>query len=113
MHFSRYVISCSCYLFRNKKVFSSKNGVKVIIIERQLCIYRKYVGEERSMEEENPGKKLRRTEANMITWSNLDTIPAYRELQKTTPVNLAEAMTGEKGADRVKKYSVPMAAGIA
>lgn len=49
----------------------------------------------------------------MITWSNLDTIPAYRELQKTTPVNLAEAMTGEKGADRVKKYSVPMAAGLA
>ena len=28
------------------------------------------------------------------------------------PVKLAEAMTGESGADRVKKYSVPMAAGL-
>ena len=48
----------------------------------------------------------------MITWKNLDTISAYRELQKTAPVNLAEAMAGENGADRVKKYSVPMAAGL-
>lgn len=48
----------------------------------------------------------------MITWKNLDTISAYQELQKTAPVNLAEAMAGENGADRVKKYSVPMAAGL-
>ena len=48
----------------------------------------------------------------MITWKNLDTISAYRELQKTAPVNLVEAMAGESGADRVKKYSVPMAAGL-
>ena len=48
----------------------------------------------------------------MITWKNLDTISAYQELQKTEPVNLAEAMAGENGADRVKKYSVPMAAGL-
>lgn len=48
----------------------------------------------------------------MITWKNLDAVSAYQELQKTTPVNLAEAMTGENGADRVKKYSVPMAAGL-
>ena len=49
----------------------------------------------------------------MITWNNLDTIPAYRELQKTAPVNLTEAMAGEQGAERVRKYSVPMAAGLA
>lgn len=49
----------------------------------------------------------------MITWNNLDTIPAYQELEKTEPVNLAEAMTGEKGAKRVEKYSIPMAAGLA
>ena len=28
-------------------------------------------------------------------------------------VNIAEAMSGEQGAERVKKYSVPMAAGLA
>ena len=48
----------------------------------------------------------------MITWNNLDTIPAYQELLKTASVNLAEAMAGEKGAERVRKYSVPMAAGL-
>lgn len=48
----------------------------------------------------------------MITWNNLDTVHAYQELLKTAPVNLAEAMTGEKGAERVRKYSVPMAAGL-
>ena len=49
----------------------------------------------------------------MISWNNLDTISAYRKLLKTAPVNLAEAMTGEKGAELVGKYSVPMAAGLA
>ena len=48
----------------------------------------------------------------MITWNNLDTIPAYQELLQTASVNLAEAMAGEKGAERVRKYSVPMAAGL-
>lgn len=48
----------------------------------------------------------------MIAWKNLDTVSAYQELLKAAPVNLAEAMAGEKGADRVKKYSVPMAAGL-
>ncbi len=49
----------------------------------------------------------------MLAWKNLDTVSAYQELLKATPVKLAEVMTGEKGADRVKKYSVPMAAGLA
>ena len=49
----------------------------------------------------------------MITWNNLDTISAYQELQKVAKVNLREAMTGEAGAERVGKYSVPMAAGLA
>lgn len=48
----------------------------------------------------------------MVAWKNLDTVSAYQELQKVAPVNLAEVMTGEKGADRVKKYSIPMAAGL-
>ena len=49
----------------------------------------------------------------MITWKNLDTIGAYQELAKVARVNLAEVMSGANGADRVKKYSVPMAAGLA
>lgn len=48
----------------------------------------------------------------MITWKNLDAVSAYQELLKAAPVNLAEAMAGENGAQRVKKYSVPMAAGL-
>lgn len=49
----------------------------------------------------------------MITWKNLDTVEAYQELAKVEPVNLKEAMSGESGAERVKKYSVPMAEGLA
>lgn len=49
----------------------------------------------------------------MITWNNLDTVSAYQELVKAAPVNLAETMSGENGAERVKKYQVPMAAGLA
>ena len=49
----------------------------------------------------------------MITWNNLDTLEAYKELSNVKKVNLAEVMTGENGAERVKNYSVPMAAGLA
>ena len=49
----------------------------------------------------------------MITWNNLDTVKAYEALKGTAKVNLAKAMAGENGAARVKKYSVPMAEGMA
>jgi len=49
----------------------------------------------------------------MITWNNLDTVKAYDALKGVAKVNLAEVMTGENGAARVKKYSVPMAEGMA
>jgi len=49
----------------------------------------------------------------MISWKNLDTIKAYDELGKVSKVNLAAVMAGENGANRVKNYSVPMAAGMA
>ena len=49
----------------------------------------------------------------MVTWNNLDTLASYKELQAVEQVNLAEAMSGENGAERVKKYSVPMAEGLA
>ncbi|MBO5227653.1 MAG: glucose-6-phosphate isomerase, partial [Lachnospiraceae bacterium] len=49
----------------------------------------------------------------MIAWNNLDTVKAYAELEKVAKVNLQEVMSGESGAERVKKYSVPMAADMA
>ncbi len=49
----------------------------------------------------------------MITWNNLDTLESFKELSNERTVDLVEAMTGENGAERVKKYSVPMAAGLA
>ena len=49
----------------------------------------------------------------MSTWNNLDTLESFKELSNVKKVNLVEAMTGENGAERVKKYSVPMAAGLA
>ena len=51
-------------------------------------------------------------ESIMATWSNLATLASYQELTKAARVNLAEVMSGEKGADRVKNYSIPMAEGL-
>ena len=48
----------------------------------------------------------------MVTWTNLDKLASYQELAKAEVVNLAEVMTGENGAERVKKYNVPMGAGL-
>jgi len=49
----------------------------------------------------------------MINWNNLDTVSSYQELTKAEKINLAQAMTGENGAERVKKYSVSMGDGLA
>lgn len=49
----------------------------------------------------------------MINWKNFDSLASYKEIADVERVNLAEAMTGENGAERVKNYSVPMAAGLA
>ena len=48
----------------------------------------------------------------MIAWKNLDTLSSFRKLEEDEKVNLAAAMTGEGGAQRVKGYSVPMGAGM-
>ena len=48
----------------------------------------------------------------MVTWNNLDKLASFEELKKVERVNLAEVMSGENGAERVAKYSVPMAAGL-
>ena len=49
----------------------------------------------------------------MINWKNFDSLASYKEIADAERVNLAEVMAGENGAERVKKYSVPMAAGMA
>ncbi len=48
----------------------------------------------------------------MITWKNMDTLAAYQELLAAEKLNLAVAMTGDNGADRVKRYTAPMGAGL-
>ena len=52
-------------------------------------------------------------EESYYEYLNLDTLESFKELSNVKKVNLVEAMTGENGAERVKKYSVPMAAGLA
>ena len=48
----------------------------------------------------------------MITWKNMDTLASYEALKATKAVDLVSAMSGEQGAERVKKYTVPMGAGM-
>ena len=48
----------------------------------------------------------------MIAWKNMDTLASYQELENAARVNLATAMAGENGAERVKRYSVPMGEGL-
>ena len=49
----------------------------------------------------------------MVAWNNLDTLKSYRDLtENTKKVNLAEVMSGENGAARVRNYNVAMGAGL-
>ena len=49
----------------------------------------------------------------MISWKNLDTLAAFDALRGMKGrVDLAEAMSGENGAKRVRDYSVDMACGL-
>lgn len=38
----------------------------------------------------------------MVTWNNLDTLASFKELEEAKKVQLAEVMSGENGAERVK-----------
>ena len=40
----------------------------------------------------------------MIEWKNFDSLESYRELAKAERVKLAEVMSGESGAERVKAW---------
>ena len=46
----------------------------------------------------------------MVNWKNLDTLASFEALKQVEKLNLAQAMAGENGAERVKKYTVPMGA---
>ena len=48
----------------------------------------------------------------MVNWNNLDTVGSFKELIDVKKVNLPEVMSGEQGAERVKKYNAPMAEGL-
>ena len=48
----------------------------------------------------------------MINWKNMDTLASYQAMQSAKKVDVAAAMSGENGANRVKTYSVPMGAGM-
>ena len=48
----------------------------------------------------------------MADWKNLDTLASFKKLEETKRVDLAAVMSAEAGAERVKKYSVPMAEGL-
>ncbi len=48
----------------------------------------------------------------MIEWKNLDTLKSYEDLKNVKKLDLVSAMSGERGAERVKKYSVDMAEGL-
>jgi len=52
---------------------------------------------------------IKEEEFDMISWNNLDTLTSYEELLNVEKVDVKQALTGESGAERVKKYSVPMA----
>lgn len=38
----------------------------------------------------------------MINWNNLDTLTSFKELSEVERVNLAEVMSRENGAERVR-----------
>ena len=48
----------------------------------------------------------------MLNWNNLDTLASYQELEKAERINLAEVMSRENGAERVKTYSTPIVDGL-
>ncbi|MGI6021440.1 MAG: glucose-6-phosphate isomerase [Lachnospiraceae bacterium] len=48
----------------------------------------------------------------MVSWKNMDELSSFKKLEETSPVNLSEVMSGDSGAERVKKYSAPMAGGL-
>ncbi len=48
----------------------------------------------------------------MTAWNDLDRTVSYEKLKECRPADLTDVLSGEKGGERVRKYHVPMAAGL-
>ncbi|MGN1382811.1 MAG: glucose-6-phosphate isomerase [Eubacterium sp.] len=48
----------------------------------------------------------------MTEWKNFDELKSFQTLNKEKKVDLPRVMAGESGAERVRKYSLPMAEGL-
>ena len=48
----------------------------------------------------------------MNQWKNLDEMVSFQRAAEAGRVDLTEVMSGEAGSERVRKYQVPMAAGL-
>ena len=48
----------------------------------------------------------------MADWKNTDKMSSFKKLEGVKSVDLKSVMSGPSGAERVKKYSIPMAAGM-
>ena len=48
----------------------------------------------------------------MVTWDNLDTLASFQNLSKTGRIDLKKVMSGENGAERVKKLQYSNGRGI-
>ena len=85
-----------------KKIFPERTGLNLILLNIIMALIKEKIQEQITIKEESI----------MITWKNLDTLDSFKELSQIAKVDVADVMKGESGAERVKKYSVPMTAGL-
>ena len=84
------------------RLFMERTGLNLILLNIIMALIKEKIQEQITIKEESI----------MITWKNLDTLDSFKELSQTAKVDVADVMKGEGGAERVKKYSVPMTAGL-
>ena len=85
-----------------KRIIPERTGLNLSILNIIMALNKEKIQEQITIKEESI----------MITWKNLDTLDSFKELSQTAKVDVADVMKGESGAERVKKYSVPMTAGL-
>ncbi len=84
------------------RLFMERTGLNLILLNIIMALIKEKIQEQITIKEESI----------MITWKNLDTLDSFKELSQIAKVDVADVMKGESGAERVKKYSVPMTAGL-
>ena len=85
-----------------KRIIPERTGLNLILLNIIMALIKEKIQEQITIKEESI----------MITWKNLDTLDSFKELSQIAKVDVADVMKGEGGAERVKKYSVPMTAGL-